>query len=62
MSIERIEPVDVEQSMLFTSAPVDEDELLARQGIDAPQGLDALTDREWDDETDGAYLAALLSK
>lgn len=62
MAIERIEPVDVEQSSLFTSAPVDEDELLARQGIDAPQGLDALSDPEWDDETDDAYLAALLSK
>lgn len=62
MAIECIEPVDVEQSSLFTSAPVGEDELLARQGIDAPQGLDALSDPQWDDETDDAYLAALLSK
>ncbi len=62
MTIERIEPVDVEQSALFTTAPVDEDELLAQQGISAPQGLDALTDAEWDDETDDAYLSALLSK
>jgi hypothetical protein len=62
MTIERIESVDVEQSALFTSAPVDEDELLARQGIKAPQGLDALIDPEWDDETDDAYLVALLSK
>lgn len=62
MAIERIEPVDVEQSSLFTSAPVDEDELLARQGIEGPQGLDALSDPQWDDETDDAYLAALLSK
>lgn len=61
MAIERIEPVDVEQSSLFTSAPVDE-ELLARQGIDAPQGLAALSDPQWYDETDDAYLAALLSK
>ncbi|MBA3328374.1 MAG: hypothetical protein H0T43_08745 [Solirubrobacterales bacterium] len=62
MAIERIDPVDVEQSSLFTPSPVDEDELLARQGIDAPQGLDALSDPQWDDETDDAYLAALLSK
>lgn len=62
MAIERIEPVDVEQSSLFTASPVDEDELLARQGIEAPQGLDALSDPRWDDETDDAYLAALLSK
>jgi len=62
MAIERIEPVDVEQSSLFTPPPVDEDELLARQGIHAPQGLDALSDPQWDDETDDAYLAALLSK
>jgi hypothetical protein len=62
MMIERIEPVDMEQSALFTTAPVDEEELLARQGITAPQGLQSLSDPEWDDETDGAYLAALLSK
>lgn len=62
MAIERIEPVDVEQSSLFTSFPVDEDELLARQGIAEPQGLDALSDSHWEDETDDAYLAALLSK
>lgn len=62
MAIERIEPVDVEQSSLFTPSPVDEAVLLARQGIDAPQGLDALSDPQWDDETDDAYLAALLSK
>lgn len=62
MVIERIEPVDMEQSALFTASPVDEDELLARQGITAPQGLDSLSDLDWDDETDDAYLAALLSK
>jgi len=62
MMIERIEPVDMEQSALFTTTPVDEDELLARQGITAPQGLKSLSDGEWDDETDDAYLAALLSK
>lgn len=62
MTVERIEPVDVEQSTLFTIAPVAEDELLARQGIGAPQGLAALSDAEWDDGTDDAYLAALLNK
>lgn len=62
MTIERIEPVEVEQSGLFTTTPVDEDELLAQQDISAPQGLDALADAEWDDETDDAYLSALLSK
>lgn len=62
MTIVRIEPVDVEQSALFTTAPVDEDELLARQGIAGPQGLEAMSDPEWDDETDDAYLAALVSK
>jgi hypothetical protein len=50
------------QSTRFTAAPVDEDELMARQGITAPQGLDALSEPEWDDETDDAYLAALLSR
>jgi hypothetical protein len=62
MTIERIEPVDMEQSALFTAAPVDEEELLARQGITTPQGLQSLSDPEWSDETDDAYLAALLSK
>lgn len=62
MTIERIESVDVEQSPLFTTAPVDEDELLARQGISAPQGLAALSYAEWHDERDDAYLEALLSK
>jgi len=62
MMIDRIEPVDMEQSALFTTVPVDENDLLLRQGITAPQGLESLSDLEWDDETDDAYLAALLSK
>jgi hypothetical protein len=62
MMIDRIEPVDTEQSALFTIAPIDESDLLLRQGITAPQGLESLSDLEWDDETDAAYLAALLSK
>lgn len=63
MTIERIEPVDeADQTALFTLAPVSEDELLARQGITAPQGIDALSDPDWNDDVDDAYLAALLSK
>ena len=62
MMIERIEPVDIEQSALFTTVPVDQEELLAGQGITAPQGLDSLSIPEWDDQTDDAYLAALLNK
>jgi hypothetical protein len=62
MVIERIEPVETEQSALFTATPVDEAELRASQGITEPQGLDALSDPDWDDETDDAYLAALLGK
>ena len=62
MIIERIEPVEAEQSALFTTAAIDEDELLACQGITAPQGLDSLSEPEWDDAIDGAYVTALLSK
>ncbi len=62
MAIERIERVEIEQSSLFTSAPVADDELLKRQGLTEPQGLDALSDPQWDDDTDDVYLAALLSK
>jgi hypothetical protein len=62
MTIERVDPVDMEQSELFTAATVDAEELLARQGITAPQGLESLSDPEWDDENDDAYLTALLSK
>lgn len=63
MTIERIEAVDeAHQSAIFTSEPVDDRVLLDRQGITAPQGLDALSDPEWDDESDEAYLVALLSK
>lgn len=63
MMIERIESVDeLDHSALFAVEPVDDNELRARQGIADPQGLDALSDPEWDDETDDAYLAALLSR
>lgn len=63
MTIERIDAVDQgEQSPLFTFAPVEESELLARQGIGEPQGLSSFADREWSDDEDGPYLAALLEK
>jgi hypothetical protein len=62
MTIVRIEAVESEQSALFTLIPVDEDVLLSRQGIAAPQGLEALADPDWEDDTDDAYLAALLGK
>ncbi|HEX2703691.1 MAG TPA: hypothetical protein VHM72_09695, partial [Solirubrobacteraceae bacterium] len=62
MTIDRIEAVESEQSALFTVIPVDEDVLLARQGIVGPQGLETLSDPGWEDDTDDAYLAALLSK
>ena len=62
MTVEKIEAVEVEQSPLFTVTPVDEDELLVRQGISGAQGLAALGDPAWDDDADDAYLAALLSK
>jgi hypothetical protein len=62
MTIDRIEAVESEQSALFTVIPVDEDVLLARQGIVGPQGLETLSDPGWEDGTDDAYLAALLSK
>lgn len=63
MTIERIEAVDQgEQSPLFTLAPVEESELLARHGISRPQGLSSLAEPEWSDDEDGPYLAALLEK
>jgi hypothetical protein len=49
------------RAILFTAAPVGYEELMARQGITAPQGLEALSYSEWDDDDD-AYLDALLSK
>ena len=37
--------------------------LLARQGIAGPQGLDSLSDPEWeDDEADQAYLEAIFGE
>jgi hypothetical protein len=49
------------QSALFTFERVPADELDARQGVSAPQGLAATVDPEWaDDEQDRAYLALVL--
>lgn len=62
MDIERIHAVDFEQSELFTTTPVEIDELLAHQHISSPQGLQTFADPAWDDETDEAYLATLLAK
>lgn len=61
MTIERVEPVPTfEQSPMFTEQRIPLDRLMAEQSIDAPQGLDALSDPDWDDEADAAYLDALL--
>jgi hypothetical protein len=63
MTIDRIEAVEQgEQSMLFTNEPMPDAELLARQGISAPQGLASLADPEWDDAADDAYLEALTGR
>jgi hypothetical protein len=63
MTIDRIEAVEQgEQSMLFTNEPMPDAELLARQGISAPQGLASLADPEWDDGVDDAYLEALTGR
>jgi hypothetical protein len=48
------------QTALFVEQRPTLDELLSQQGIDEPQGLDAVTDDEWvEDEADERYLAAL---
>lgn len=63
MTIERIETIEQgEQTTLFTQEQIPDSELLERQAIGGPQGLDALSDPEWDEETDDAYLAALTGR
>lgn len=53
MTIERVEAVEQgEQSPLFTLEPTADTDLLARQGINRPQGFASLADPDWDDETD----------
>lgn len=43
---------DDARAVLFTAASVSDDELMARQRITAPQGLESLADLDWDDERD----------
>lgn len=63
MTIERIEAVEQgDQTALFTEEQTPDLKLLDRQGIAGPQGLDALADPDWDEETDDAYLAALTGR
>ena len=63
MTIEQIEVAEQgEQSTLFTTEPTPDAELLARQGIVAPQGLARLADPEWDEEADEPYLEALTGR
>lgn len=59
-NFEHIEAVDQgEQAVLFTHEQIPDADLLDRQGVTGPQGLDALVDPEWDETTDDVYLAAL---
>lgn len=62
MQLDGIAPVfSGEQTALFTRGPVPMGELLARGGIEGPQGLEALADDEWiGDDADEAYIAALF--
>ncbi len=62
MRVEAIEPVvHGRQTELFTPERVPLDVLLARQGIDSPQGLDALESDAWvGDDADERYLAAMF--
>lgn len=60
MAVQSIDPVEQgEQAPLFTVTPIADEDLLADQGIEKPQGLDSLAHETWD-EVDDAYLAALL--
>lgn len=63
MTIERIEEVEQgEQTALFTPEPTPDAELLDQQGIEGPQGLAAIGDPEWNEETDDVYLEALTGQ
>lgn len=63
MSIERVEAVEQgEQSTLFTGEPTPDADLLASQGIHGPQGLASVSDPEWDEDADDAYLQALTGR
>ena len=43
----------------FTEKPLSDAALMTAQGITGAQGLDALSDPEWDDDTDDAYFRSL---
>lgn len=62
MTVERIQlSVQGRQSTLFVERRPALEDLLARQGFDEPQGLDAVADDGWvGDESDERYLAALF--
>ncbi len=62
MRIKRIEvAVQGRQSTSFFQEHPDPDELLERQGVMGPQGLDSLDDDRWaGDEADERYLAVLF--
>lgn len=64
MQVYEIRPViESEQSELFTSEVLADVELLDRQGLVGPQGIDALADAEWsDDEADKAYIDAIFGE
>jgi hypothetical protein len=60
LAVEDLEPVQQgEQTPLFTVEQVADEDLLADQGIDGPQGLASLQRGSWG-EADEAYMAALL--
>ncbi|MDX6583013.1 MAG: hypothetical protein QOI10_2197 [Solirubrobacterales bacterium] len=62
MRIDEVRAVEQgDQSEFFTWAPVDDAELMDRQGIREPQGLERVAEGGWDAETDQAYLDALTS-
>lgn len=62
MTVERIQlAVQGRQSALFAEQRPPLEDLLARQGFEKPQGLDAVDDEAWvGDESDERYLAALF--
>ena len=62
LRIERLDPIpEHEQEAFFTVEPISVTQLRAEQGIEWPQGLDALVDDTWeDDEESRLFLEATL--
>jgi hypothetical protein len=62
LDIEEIHAVpEHEQTSLFTHETVTLEELLTRQAVGAPQGLEVLADPEWEDnEESERFLEAIL--